>query len=143
MFRLLVPLTVAAIWAWPPTVSAVQAAPPPAPAGEAEEGKRIFNGIGGCYTCHGYDGDLARRPQFSAKLAEELGRLDPQPSDLRNPAGLKSEDDAQRLQTIKFGHPGTAMFPKKFLTDGEMANLLAYLATLRTGGTATERDRAR
>lgn len=55
----------------------------------------------------------------------------PPPADLRNPSRLKSQTDADRLRSIKFGHPGTAMFPKQFLSEREVADLLAYLATLR------------
>lgn len=108
--------------------------------GDRERGRSIFNGIGGCFNCHGHDGDLTRRPHFSPKLADELARLSPQPADLRHPASLKSENDEQRFLSIKFGHSGTAMFPKKFLTDQEINHILAYLATLRVE--AADQDKA-
>jgi mono/diheme cytochrome c family protein len=108
--------------------------------GDRVRGRSIFNGIGGCFNCHGYDGDMTRRPHFSPKIADELAHLNPKPANLRNPATLKAEDGAQRFQTIKFGHPGTAMFPKKFLSDQEIIHVLAYLATLRAEATAGGKD---
>ncbi|MDE3120107.1 MAG: c-type cytochrome [Nitrospirota bacterium] len=102
--------------------------------GDAGRGRALFNGIGGCFNCHGYDGVLTRRPDYSPQLAEELSRLNPPPADLRNQADLKAQTEPDRFRSIKFGHPGTAMFPKKFLMDQELADLLAYLATLRAEG---------
>jgi mono/diheme cytochrome c family protein len=108
---------------------------PPLPAGDAAQGKMIFNGRGGCAYCHGADGRIGRRLHKSKELTELIAKLDPQPADLRNAAALKSQDDAQRFQSIKFGHPGTAMFPKKtLLMDREIADVLAYLTILRTEG---------
>lgn len=105
--------------------------------GDRERGRTIFNGIGGCSYCHGHDGDIARRPPLSPQLAEALAHLNPTPSDLRNPAGLKSETEVQRFLSIKFGHRGTAMFSKRFLSDEEIGHLLAYLAVLRADATGT------
>ncbi|MFM8552572.1 MAG: c-type cytochrome [Nitrospiraceae bacterium] len=102
--------------------------------GDANRGRALFNGIGGCFNCHGYDGVLSRRPKVSPQLAEEVARLTPPPADLRDQARLKAETEQDRLRSIKFGHPGTAMFPKKFLMKQELADLLAYLATLRAEG---------
>ncbi len=112
-------------------VASASAQDPPVAAGETDRGRAIFNGIGGCFNCHGNDGVITRLPRHSPQLAEELARLTPPPADLRNPSRLKSQTDADRLRSIKFGHPGTAMFPKKFLSEREVADLLAYLATLR------------
>lgn len=102
--------------------------------GDAGRGRALFNGIGGCFNCHGYDGVLGRRPDYSPQLAEEVARLNPPPADLRDQAHLKAQTDQDRFRSIKFGHPGTAMFPKKFLMDQELADLLAYLATLPAEG---------
>ncbi len=129
---------------WLARGSLAWAASPPASVdgdagGDRERGRSIFNGIGGCFNCHGYEGDITRRPRFSPKLADELAHLNPQPADLRNPAGLKSENDEQRFLAIKFGHPGTAMFPKKFLTDQEINHILAYLAALRVEAAARDK----
>jgi mono/diheme cytochrome c family protein len=108
---------------------------PPLPAGDAMRGKMIFNGLGGCAYCHGADGRIGNRPRKSDAHTELIAKLDPQPADLRNAAALKSQDEAQRFLSIKFGHPGTAMFPKKtLLLDREIADLLAYLSVLRAEG---------
>ena len=118
-----------------PAWAAGEAAPDAAtPAGDAARGRALFNGIGGCFNCHGTDGVLARRPDYQPRLAEELARLTPPPADLRDQASLKAQTEEDRLRSIKFGHPGTAMFPKKFLMEREVADLLAYLATLRAEG---------
>lgn len=98
---------------------------PPVAAGETDRGGAIFSGIGGCFNCHGHDGVITRLPRHSPQLAEELARLTPPPADLRNPSRLKSQTDADRLRSIEFGPPGTAMFPKKFLSEREVADLLA------------------
>jgi mono/diheme cytochrome c family protein len=99
--------------------------------GNVERGRGIFNGLGGCYQCHGYDAFLSRRPKQPPKLAQDLARLNPPPANLRDPERLKAQTPKERLRSLKSGHPGTAMFPKKFLTERELADLLAYLATLR------------
>jgi cytochrome c2 len=114
----------------------VWAAPSPAPStakakGDSERGKKIFNGKGFCYQCHGIDGYISRRPQMAPEMAQMLDRLKPKPADFRNPASLKSKDDKDRFTAIKEGHPGTAMFPKPFLSDEEIADVLVYLAELR------------
>ena len=110
-------------------------AAPPLPAGDAARGKTIFHGKGGCAFCHGTNGYLSRKPHKSDLHTEAIAKLDPPPADLRNPAALKSRTDAQRFASIKFGHPGTAMLPRKTqLSDREIADLLAYLAVLRTEG---------
>ena len=108
---------------------------PPLPTGDAARGRTIFNGLGGCANCHGTDGYIGRRPHKSEALTRGIARLNPQPTDLRNPARLKAQDEAQRFVSIKFGHPGTAMYAKKnLLLDGEIMDLLAYLSVLRSEG---------
>jgi mono/diheme cytochrome c family protein len=108
---------------------------PPLPAGDAVRGKAIFNGLGGCANCHGTDGYIGRRPHKSEALTQGIAKLNPQPADLRHAAALKAQDEAQRFVSIKFGHPGTAMYAKKnLLLDREIADLLAYLSVLRAEG---------
>ena len=114
----------------------VWAAPSPAPSaakakGDSERGKKIFNGKGFCYQCHGIDGYIGRRPQMAPEMAQMLNRLNPKPADFRNPSSLKSNNDKERFAAIKEGHSGTAMFPKSFLSDEEIADILAYLGELR------------
>jgi len=117
----------------PASARAEEPVVPPLPAGDAARGKAIFNGRGGCAYCHGTDGDIGRRPRKSDAHTQVIAQLDPQPADLRNAAALKSKDDAQRFASIKFGHPGTAMFPRETqLLDSDITDLLAYLAILRT-----------
>jgi hypothetical protein len=67
-------------------------------------------------------------------MREMIERMDPKPSNFRNPATLKSKSDQERFDTIKNGHRGTAMFPHKYLKDSEINDLLAYLSTLRSEG---------
>jgi cytochrome c553 len=119
----------------PGLASADEPVVPPLPAGDAVRGRTIFNGLGGCAFCHGTDGYVVKRPRKSDLHTEAIAKLDPKPADLRNAAALKSQDEAQRFASIKFGHPGTAMFPRNTqLLDREIADLVAYLAILRTEG---------
>jgi mono/diheme cytochrome c family protein len=101
------------------------------PEGEVESGQRLYHEIGGCFVCHGVEGHLNRKPNMSADLREKLSRLQPPPANLRDPATLKVEDDYDRFRSIKYGHQGTAMFPKQLLRDDDIWDLIAYLATLR------------
>jgi len=119
----------------PAPVSAEEPVVPPLPAGDAARGKTIYHGKGGCAFCHGTNGYVVKKPRKTDLHSEAIAKLNPPPADLRNVAGLKSKDDAQRFASIKFGHPGTAMFPRKTqLLDREIADLVAYLAVLRTKG---------
>lgn len=102
------------------------------PIGNADRGRAIFNGIGGCYNCHGVDAFITKRPKPTPQIREDLKRMKPPPTDLRNPASWKSRSETDRLLTLRKGHEGTAMFAKKFLTDREMADILEYLAALRS-----------
>jgi mono/diheme cytochrome c family protein len=114
-----------------PAIAEAPPAPPP-PVGDAARGKAIYHGKGGCAFCHGTDGYVVKKPRKTDLHTEAIAKLDPPPADLRNPASLKSKDEAQRFASIKFGHPGTAMFPRETqLSDHEIADVLAYLAVLR------------
>jgi mono/diheme cytochrome c family protein len=101
------------------------------PEGDVESGRRLYHEIGGCFVCHGVEGHLHRKPNMSAELREKLSRLQPPPANLRNPRSLKAENDHDRFRSIKYGHPGTAMFPKNLLRDDDIWDLIAYLDTLR------------
>ena len=98
----------------------------------AEAGRRIFNGKGVCYYCHGIDGDRARIPQLDTDLTALIARLNPPPADLRNAKQLRLTNDKARAKAIREGHPGTGMFPDTTMTDQELADTLAYLAVLRS-----------
>ena len=119
----------------------VWAGPPPSPkstkaAGDAERGRAVFNGKGVCHYCHGIDGNKDQRPQLAADTATLITQLNPQPVDLRNPKVLRLKTDRQRARAILDGHPGTGMFPDTTMTDQELIDTLAYLAVLRSEGSA-------
>ena len=103
-------------------------------AGDAEQGKAVFNGKGVCYYCHGIDGNKDQRPQLAADTAALIAQLNPQPVDLRNPKVLHLKTDKQRAHAIREGHPGTGMFPDTTMTTQELTDTLAYLALLRREG---------
>jgi len=102
--------------------------------GNSEEGRKLFNGKGFCFKCHGQDGYIDRRPEMDPEMARLIEQFNPQPADLRNPAALTSKNDQDRIETIKNGHRGTAMFPHRFLRDAEINDILAYLSVLRSEG---------
>jgi mono/diheme cytochrome c family protein len=108
--------------------------PRPKVEGNSEEGRKIYNGKGFCYQCHGYDGYIDRLPQMEPDMRRMLDELDPKPADFRNPATLQSKDDQERFDTIRKGHSGTNMFPKKFLSDANINDIVAYLSVLRSEG---------
>ena len=113
---------------------------PPAPkstkaAGDAEQGRAVFNWKGVCHYCHGIDGNKDQRPQLIADTAALIAQLNPPPADLRNPKALALTTDKQRAHAIREGHLGTGMFPDTTMTDQELLDTLAYLALLRREGT--------
>jgi mono/diheme cytochrome c family protein len=99
--------------------------------GDAEQGRKVFNGKGVCDYCHGKDGHLDQRPQLAPDTTAFIDRLNPKPADLRNPSSLKLKTDNERFRLIREGHLGTGMFPDMTLTDKEIKDILAYLSTLR------------
>jgi mono/diheme cytochrome c family protein len=99
--------------------------------GDAERGRSVFNGKGICYYCHGVDGRLDKRPALSKDTADVIARLAPKPPNLRDPRVLRLKSDRERLRIIREGHTGTGMLPDSTLTDQEITDTLAYLATLR------------
>lgn len=105
-------------------------------AGDAERGRAVFNGKGVCYYCHGIDGNKDQRPQLAADTAALIAQLSPQPVDLKNPKVLHLKTDKQRAHAIREGHPGMGMFPDTTMTDQELRGTLAYLALLRSEGSA-------
>ena len=79
--------------------------------GDRERERAILKGKGFFFQCHGQDGDIDRRPVMDPEIARVIEQLNPKIADLRNPATLKSKNDAERFTTIREGHRGTAMFP--------------------------------
>ncbi len=102
--------------------------------GDAERGRAIFNGRGVCHYCHGVDGYRDKQPQLEADTAALIAQLNPPPPDLRNPNTLRLTTDRQRAKAIREGHPGTGMFPDTRMSDRDLADMVAYLATLRKKG---------
>ena len=107
--------------------------------GDAGVGRVVFNGKGVCYYCHGVDGQIEKRPQLAADTAALIARLNPPPVDLRNLKTLHLKTDKQRTHAIREGHPGTGMFPDTTMTKQELADTLAYLALLRSEGSAARK----
>lgn len=99
--------------------------------GDAERGRSVFNGKGICSYCHGMDGHLDQRPTLSQDTADVIARLAPNPPNLRDTGVLRLKSDKERFRIIREGHTGTGMLPDTTLTDQEITDLLAYLATLR------------
>lgn len=100
--------------------------------GTVARGREIFNGMGGCYVCHGIDGYIGRTPRLEPNVALFVAKLDPPPSDLRNPAGLRLKTNQERRGLIREGHPrGGPLGPAPAMTDQDLADLFMYLAFLR------------
>ncbi|MFO0700840.1 MAG: cytochrome c [Nitrospira sp.] len=99
--------------------------------GNILRGREIFNGKGVCYYCHGVDGYLSRTPRLEADTAKLIAKLNPPPSDLRNPDVLHLKTNQERSRAIREGHPGTGMFPDTTMTDQDLADTLLYLALIR------------
>ncbi len=100
-------------------------------AGDAARGRNLFNGKGICFYCHGLDAYPDRLPQLAQDTASFVAHLDPKPTHLREPQRLKMTGDKERFRLIREGHLGTGMLPDAGLSDQEIHDLLAYLATLR------------
>ncbi|MBX3350452.1 MAG: hypothetical protein KF747_17150 [Nitrospira sp.] len=114
------------VWAEPPA-----AQPSGKLKGNILRGRDIFNGKGVCYYCHGIDGYLYRTPRVEADTAKLIAKLNPPPSDLRNPDVLRLKNNQERARAIREGHPGTGMFPDTTMTDQDLADTLLYLALIR------------
>ena len=99
--------------------------------GNIMRGREIFNGKGVCYYCHGIDGYLYRAPRLAADTAALIAKLNPPPSDLRNPEVLRLKTNKERSRAIREGHPGTGMFPDTTMTDQDLVDTLLYLALIR------------
>ena len=96
-----------------------------------ERGRNIFHGKGACYYCHGMDGYLDRLPPMKEDTAALIARLNPPPTDLRNPDVLRLKTNKERALAIREGHPGTGMFPDRMMTNQDLADTLFYLAFIR------------
>ena len=99
--------------------------------GNIMRGREIFNGKGVCYYCHGIDGYIGKIPRLEVDTAALIAKLNPPPSDLRNPEVLRLKSNKERARAIREGHPGTGMFPDTTMTDQDLTDTLLYLALIR------------
>ncbi len=99
--------------------------------GDAEKGREVFNGKGICHYCHGQNADPDNLPALEPKTLRIIRGLRPQPPDLRRPAQLKLRTDRQRFLIIREGNTGTGMLPDTTLSNQEIRDVVAYLATFR------------
>src|SRR5690606_2011238 len=95
------------------------------------QGKALFNGKGICHYCHGVDGVIDRKPKLEPETQAVAARLAASAPDLCNRAALTLKDNKARFRAIREGHPGSGMFPDTTLSDQDIRDVLAYLATLR------------
>ena len=103
--------------------------------GDVTQGKTLFNGKGICHYCHGVDGVLDKKPSLKPDTAAAIAKLSAGAPDLRNRAGLTLKDNKARFRAIREGHPGSGMLPDTTLSDQDITDLLAYLASLRQSQT--------
>lgn len=96
--------------------------------GDSIKGRLIFNGKGVCNGCHGHLGQI---DQIPGDNVAEVAKLNPRPSNFKNPQNLKLTTDKQRFRAIKYGIPGTGMVPMTHISDNEIVDTLAYIRTLR------------
>ena len=93
-----------------PLVLALTMQRAPAPPGDVQEGKKLFDGM--CARCHGIDGTGDEGPALNRAV---LSRA--------------ATDDALR-EVIRDGIPDGGMPRVRRLTDGELAQLVAYVRSL-------------
>ena len=103
--------------------------------GDATQGRTLFNGKGICHYCHGVDGAIDKKPSLKPDTAAAIAKLSAGAPDLRNRAGLTLKDNKARFRAIREGHPGSGMLPDTTLSDQDITDLLAYLASLRQSQT--------
>ncbi len=89
------------------------------PKPDPDAGERIYKQ--NCINCHGSSG------KGDGAAAE---KLNPKPADLTSPA-TQAQKDAELLDVVKFGRPGTAMPAwMSEIDEREMRDVLAYIRTL-------------
>ena len=107
----------------------------PALKGNASQGQALFNGKGICHYCHGIDGVIDKKPTLKPDTAAAIAKLSGTAPDLRNRAMLRLKDNKARFRAIREGHPGSGMLPDTTLSDQDITDVLAYLASLRQSQT--------
>lgn len=106
-------------------------------------GRNLFNGKGGCNTCHGRDADMftdvkqdllnGSPPGYAPFPFTLFAGPSPRrvPPNLRDWFVLKRRTDLEMARAIKDGIAGTTMTATRHLTDSEISALVAYLNSLR------------
>lgn len=89
-------------------------------------GKKLFMGMGTCFTCHGFEG----KGDGPAGLA-----LDPSPRNFANSEWLANRTPGELLWTLRNGSPGTAMVPfigspGAILTEDDAWKLISYVMSI-------------
>lgn len=132
----------------PPRPSAIEevtlALPPLVfPKNPITDGRDLFNGKGGCSTCHGRDADMYTDVKqdllfgsppgyvpspFTAFAGPSVRRV---PPNLRDWSILKRRTDLEMARAIKDGIAGTTMTATRHLNDAEISALVSYLNSLR------------
>ena len=118
-----------------PAASGAEGKPP----GNARNGRAVFNGKGYCLSCHGKDAYINQRPPQSPEIDKMIKDLGKPPSNFRKPSTLQGKTRDVLFRDIKEGHPQSTMFPKTFLTDQEIEDVVAYLLEIRDEVNRTEK----
>jgi mono/diheme cytochrome c family protein len=86
-----------------------------------EQGKAVYNGKGGCVTCHGIDGD-GKGPAAAT--------MNPSPRNFQHHGFWRHRTEGEVFWAIKYGSPGTAMIAfGSVLSDKEIWALIQYEQT--------------
>ncbi|OQW32709.1 MAG: hypothetical protein A4E19_04935 [Nitrospira sp. SG-bin1] len=86
-----------------------------------EQGKAVYNGKGGCVTCHGIEGD-GKGPGAV--------NMDPAPRNFRHHGFWRHRTEGEIFWAIKYGSRGTAMIAfGAVLSDQEIWALIQYERT--------------
>lgn len=85
------------------------------------QGKTVYNGKGGCVTCHGIDGD-GKGPAAAS--------MNPSPRNFQHHGFWRHRTEGEVFWAIKYGSPGTAMIAfGSVLSDNEIWSLIHYEQT--------------
>ena len=86
-----------------------------------ENGKSLYNGKGGCVTCHGIEGDGKGPGAVS---------MNPAPRNFQHHGFWRHRTEGEVFWAIKYGSPGTAMIAfGSVLSDNEIWALIRYEQT--------------
>lgn len=86
-----------------------------------ENGKVLYNGKGGCVTCHGLAGD-GKGPAAAS--------MNPSPRNFQHHDFWQHRTEGEVFWTIKYGSPGTAMIAfGSVLSDNDIWALIQYAHT--------------